>query len=365
MADEITDIEKWKTNYSFLQELSTLYDIFDRDVKNDPKDSTYNLLCNQYIGLTSENVTIHKNFCKKLIRNLGHYSDNPESHNFTGERCNILNYWVYNSMKKHGIPERIIIDVFEHYSEMLNRSINNISGCSYHSYDKIYEDPMIAIMLNIFKTYVGDVKNALMNKDASKHMRALKFVCDCVKIYKNKMFNFCSYENPNDPKHQKTCGEFKSFKVTYTSFLFGQSGLVKDISSLDDIDKEYSNMCGQFERTTISAIAPVVSPSGDGNEDTVDETSSPMAVDVETRNNPISSTVSTSLGAVAGASSLLALLYKFSPGRNWIRSGIGGGRRRINSNLYEDGPNEFLLEGFEGRDMSSYNTRYNVGYGSV
>ncbi|CAG9474584.1 unnamed protein product [Plasmodium vivax] len=364
MADEITDIEKWKTNYDFLKEFWTLYNKFDGDVGSDPKNDRYDLLCDQYIRRISENVTKHKNFCKKLMRNLGHYSINPESHNFTPERCKNLNYWVYNSMKKHDIPEEIIINVFGDYSDMLERSNNTIRGCSYHSYDKSYEDPMIAIMLNIFNTYIYDVRDALMDRALSTSIHGHKFVCNCVKIYKNMKNKYCSYENVKDPK-KKTCDEFNTFKDTYNSYLFNHSGLIKDIPSLDNIEKEYSNMCGKYDETTLKSIVPVLSPSGRDNKDTGDETSSPMPVDIETRNNPLSSTVSTSLGAVAGASSVLALLYKFTPGGNWIRSGIGGNRKRISNNFYEEGPNELLFEGFEGRDMSSYNPTYNVGYGSV
>ncbi|KMZ89713.1 hypothetical protein PVMG_04543 [Plasmodium vivax Mauritania I] len=288
MAQILTDFDKLKTNYAFLQEHSTLYDKFDGDVESDPKDSTYDLLCSQHISSLNENVIKHKNFCKKLMRNLGHFSHNPELHSFTSESCNILNYWVYNSKKKHDIPEKIINKVFGEYS---------------------------AIMLNIFNTYIGDVRDALMNRDASTHMPALKFVCDCVKIYKNEKFKYCSNNNPKDPKHQKNCEEFNAFKFAYTSYLFGQSDLVKKIPSLDNIDKEYSSICGQFEETTVNVKlptlnVPVVSSSDGDSVDTEHETSSPKPINVETRNNPISSTVSTSLGAVAGASSVLALLYK-------------------------------------------------------
>ncbi|SCA81818.1 Plasmodium vivax Vir protein, putative [Plasmodium vivax] len=364
MVDKITDIEKWKTNYPFLKELWNSYDNFDKTVQYEENMNKYETLCDMILNRLNNDKEEHYNFFMKLVRNLGIYIEKDYSLNFKPDRCNNLNYWIYNSIKKHNIQDNLIDQCFENYFDVMNHAIVMIK-CNYHSYDKIYEDPMIAIMLNIFKTYVGDVKNALMNRDASKHMLALKFVCDCVKIYKNERFKYCSYENLKNHKYQKTCDKFKSFKDTYTSFLFGQSDLIKKIPSLDNIDQEYSNMCGQFEGTTVKAIAPVASPSGEDNEDTADETSSPMTVVVENRNNPISSTVSTSLGAVAGASSVLALLYKFTPGGNWLRSGIGGNRRRINSNLYEDGPNELLFEGFEGRDMSFYNTRYNVGYGSV
>ncbi|KMZ89740.1 hypothetical protein PVMG_04570 [Plasmodium vivax Mauritania I] len=301
--------------YAFLQEVSTLYDEFDGDVENDPKNSTYDLLCSQHISSLNENVIKHKNFCKKLMRNLGHYSDKPELHSFTSESCNILNYWIYNSMKKHSIPEKIINKIFGEYSYMLAKSRNTISGCSYHSYDEIYEDPMIAIMLNIFNTYIGDVRNALMDKALSTSIPGHKFVCDCVKIYKNMKFIYCPNELPKDHSHQKICADFNTFKGIYTSYLYGKSGLIKKIPSLYNIENEYSNMCGEYEetyvKTKLEALnVPVVSSSDGDNEDTAHETSSPMSADVETRNNPISSTVSTSLGAVAGASSVLALLYK-------------------------------------------------------
>ncbi|SCO65456.1 Plasmodium vivax Vir protein, putative [Plasmodium vivax] len=87
--------------------------------------------------------------------------------------------------------------------------------------------------------------------------------------------------------------------------------------------------------------------------------------DVENQVSPMSSTVSTAVGTVAGASSVLALLYKFSPARRWVHSGIQGNTGRMNSNFYEDGPTDLLFDGVQGEDMSSYNTRYNIGYGSV
>ncbi|CAI7720791.1 Plasmodium vivax Vir protein, putative [Plasmodium vivax] len=364
MADEITDIEKWKTNYPFLKVLWASYDNFDRTVQDDAKKYNYETVCGMFLNpLTNDNKE-HYNFCLKLVRNLGVFSENNYSLHFNPDRCNNLNYWIYNSIKKYNIQDDLIIKCFGDYNDVMQRAPGMIK-CDYHSYDKIYEDPMIAIMLNIFNTYINDVRDALMDKAFSTSIHGHKFVCDCVKIYKNMKNKYCSNNNPKDHKHQKTCDEFNAFNIAYSSYLFNQSGLLKDIPSLDNIEKEYSNMCGQFEETKANAIVPVLSPSGRDNEDTGDETSSPMPVDIETRNNPLSSTVSTSLGAVAGASSVLALLYKFTPGGNWLRSGIGGNRRRINSNLYEDGPNELLFEGFEGRDMSSYNATYNVGYGSV
>ncbi|KMZ99298.1 hypothetical protein PVNG_02181 [Plasmodium vivax North Korean] len=299
--------------YPFLKDLWASYESFDKTVQDDEKYNNYKTLCGMFLEPLTDYEMEHNNFCMELVRNLGIYSENIFSLNFIPDRCNNLNYWIYNSIKKHNIQDNLINQCFEDYFQLTKRASNMVE-CKYHSYDKSYDDPMIAIMINIFNTHVSDVIGALKSSSESTYISGHKFVCDCVKIYKNMKSKYCSNENPNDVK-KKICADFKTFEFTYTTYLLDKNGLMNKIPSLNNIENEYSNMCRKYEETTVSANVPTVKVPGtlssDGDsEGTTHETLTATPVNVETGNNPISSTVSTSLGAVAGASSVLALLYK-------------------------------------------------------
>ncbi|SCA83607.1 hypothetical protein PVT01_000065400 [Plasmodium vivax] len=210
------DIEEWKKEYPLLKDIWTTYDDFDKDIENDQNKNNYITVCGYFINPWKGEKEKHENFCMKLVRNLGHYSDHKDFLRYNNDRCKNLNNWAYNSMKKYSIPEEILTGCFDEYKFIVERR-KQTPSCFYYEYDKKYSEPMEIII------------------------------------------------------------------------------------------SRYSS------RSII----------------------------------------------------LIALLYKFSPGRNWIRSGFSGGTGRIRSNLYADQPNELFYDGFEGEVMSSYNPTYNVGYGSA
>ncbi|CAG9474586.1 unnamed protein product [Plasmodium vivax] len=155
----------------------------------------------------------------------------------------------------------------------------------------------------------------------------------------------------------------------YDYYFLRDEVLKNKIPSLDADDNEYSNKCKSkatgLESVTVSprrveAFSQTREVSG---RNTDSFTPSAQDPDVNTGRS-ISSTVSTAVGTMAGASSVLALLYKFSPGGNWIRSGFRGSRGRINDNLYVDRENDLFFNELQGENISSYDTRYNVGYGT-
>ncbi|SCO65492.1 Plasmodium vivax Vir protein, putative [Plasmodium vivax] len=139
--------------------------------------------------------------------------------------------------------------------------------------------------------------------------------------------------------------------------------------SLDADENEYSYKCISKAKGLESvAVSPgCVEAFSQSREVSGINTDSftPSAQDPdENTGRSMSSTLSTAIGTMAGASSVLALLYKFSPGGNWIRSGFRGSRGRINDNLYVDRENYLFFNELQGENISSYDTRYNIGYGS-
>ncbi|SCO65488.1 VIR protein [Plasmodium vivax] len=357
MSHSIKTIEKWKEDYPLLKDIWIKYDGFDKDIENDPKKQNYISVCSFFIKEWNGEEEKNMEFCKKLVRNLGHHSGNNDFLRYTSDRCRNLNNWAYNSMKKHSIPEDLLTRCFEEYKGIVE-DMKQTPTCFYYEYDKKYKEPLKIIMLNIFASNIDIIKKILEGKIDPVHCSCQKFIKDVVSIYKYIKKTYCS--NNILMGNSNTCQELASFAGSYY-FLYNDSSVRDKIPSLES--EKHVNLLGcesdkSLRGTESSETYPKQTPA---------ETPPPPPQIHENNdsNNPMSPTVSTALGTVAGASSLLALLYKFSPGRNWIRSGFSGVTGRIRSNLYADQPNEVFYDGFEGEVMSSYNPTYNVGYGSA
>ncbi|KMZ77047.1 hypothetical protein PVIIG_06225 [Plasmodium vivax India VII] len=78
MSYSIKDIEEWKKEYSLLKDIWTTYDDFDKDVENNTNRNKYISVCSYFIDPLNEEKEKHEKFCMKLIRNLGHYSDDKD-----------------------------------------------------------------------------------------------------------------------------------------------------------------------------------------------------------------------------------------------------------------------------------------------
>ncbi|CAI7720795.1 Plasmodium vivax Vir protein, putative [Plasmodium vivax] len=368
MVDEIKDIVEWIKKYSFLDGVLKKYYEFDEPVEDDKYHYKYVPVCDLIVTTPHENINKHKNFCMKLVRNLGHHSENDEFLNYNRERCKDLNNWIYNSMTKHKIPKSIITGCFQEYNFHMN-GIRNDPRCFDYSYDKIYDDTINIIILKIFESNMEIVKNIISRNDPINNTLQ-NYVCECVKIYKELKSYYCPNGDTHDINGKDTCNLLRTLKQTYMSFIYNQPHKNYKIPSLDNVEADYVAKCVPQE------LKRLVSPTASDTE-TLDsslasadygnprESPSPEAVNKENQKDTLSSTVSTAVGTVAGASSVLALLYKFSPARKLVHSGIRGNSGIMNSNFYEDGPTDLLFDGVQGEDMDSYNTRYNISYGSV
>ncbi|SCA60370.1 VIR protein [Plasmodium vivax] len=369
MSNDIMDIESWKRDFPFLRDVWKTIDDFDKDLNDDPKTNDYFVVCNQIIGKSEGEMEKHKGVCMKLVRNLGHRSKNDKFLTHSSERCNNLNNWIYYSMKKYQIPEKIIIGCFDDY-EVLMKGINKDTRCYYYAYDNSYLEPTKIVELKIFHDNIHVIVDTLLHEYEINMINLQKYMCKYVNIYKELNSTHCSHNVKNTAKHEDTCNFLEKFRTSYMSYLYNKLDKKEVIPSLDDVEKEYTQKC--FPSTlNVPVTAPLendVHESHPSTEDLGEERnkySYARPYNVEKPGSSMSRTVSTAVGTMAGASSIIALLYKFTPGRNWIRSGFRGSRGRISNNLYFDQPNELFYDGFEGDVMSSYNPTYNVGYGSV
>ncbi|SCA60366.1 VIR protein [Plasmodium vivax] len=338
-----------------------MYNELDNSTDGDEYNRWYHTFCDPFMDKLGDDNEVHKSFCLKLIRNLGHYSENFKFLKFKSEDCIILNNWIYNSMKKHKIPKNIITGCFDDYNDMM-RNINQHTRCSYYAYDDIYEEPINIIILNIFESNMNIIQDTLDGEYDSIKFPLRKYICECIKIYKEMKHQYCPKSNEKSENSYKTCEMLNTFKNTYEQYLSPTQHKHYKIPSLDNLEEDYLTMCqSNVPRLALTPEVHEKIPVLDPTTQDIDRYSRALPplfpVTDENEGSSMSSTVSTAFGTVAGASSILALLYKFTPGRKWIHSGFRGVRGRTSGNIYDE-PNELLFDGMEHNDFNSYNIGY-------
>ncbi|GAB70034.1 hypothetical protein PCYB_007830, partial [Plasmodium cynomolgi strain B] len=129
-----------------------------------------------------------KDFCKKLVRNLGCYTYEKEDYNPSKEDCFILYYWIYNSVKQYGVNFNIITPVFYNYYSRFctyKRKVN----CFYYNYYDHFEEPVKMIFLDIFHHNIDIIRNELSGPDNNNNLQ--KYICKFINIYKEMYREYC------------------------------------------------------------------------------------------------------------------------------------------------------------------------------
>ncbi|CAI7720786.1 PIR protein [Plasmodium vivax] len=368
MSEKITDIENWKEEYHFLEHVWTTYNDFDKNVED--HKSSYDFLCDIILKESSVELSKYKDFCMKLMRNLGYFSVKRKFYAPSQERCNILYNWIYNSIEKNKTTDNVVNKCFKEYTDnMMN--VTNAQKCSKLAHEGNFVEPIKITLLDIFDHNTPTIINALINVNYSISTPGLQFVCECVRIYKYMYDSYCLNYQERKGKKESTCLKLDQFKKSYEYFLLRLQGSNHNIPLLSDGDKELLAKCSPDKLNL--PLNPVESqntdlPSEDGIFANPRHTGSTLedglSTPLESTDNSMKKNITTTIGTVAGASSLLALLYRFTPAKGMIFSGFRGSRGRVHSNMYEDGHNE-LLNDHELENFSSYKEGYNIGYGSV
>ncbi|KMZ88545.1 hypothetical protein PVBG_04754 [Plasmodium vivax Brazil I] len=328
MTDGILDVAKWKNEYSFLDNVWNKYNQFDNPVTHDENVRFYKAFCDPFMGNIGDHNVEQENFCLQLIRNLGCYPYGSRFFDPTPDNCKILHYWIYNSVRKHKISDKIITACFQDYIDYM-RHIGRGHRCSYYSYDDMYEEPMNIIILDIFQSNINIIQNTLNREYVSTNFPLRKYICECIKIYKEMKPIYCPKSDAKSEKSNKTCEMLDTFKNTYESYLSSTQHENYKIKSLDNDEVEYLAMCPQdnnrseltseshgisSESASLNGVRDGgtvgISSHGRGINDEANLFTSSTDDNVENKGSPMSRTVSTAVGTVAGASSVLALLYK-------------------------------------------------------
>ncbi|KMZ76762.1 hypothetical protein PVIIG_05870 [Plasmodium vivax India VII] len=311
MSKNNLDFSKLEQDYPFLEKVWNKYNEFDKPLESDKYK--YEPFCNPLMVKLADYNEQNKIFCYKLVRNLGRYSVDSKFKYFTSEDCTNLNNWVYNSMKKDNISHEIINECYEDYFDIV-RATHTKMICPYNSYDDMYE-PINIIMLKIFESNVNVLVNILNQENNSFTSSCQNYVCELVNIYNYINSIFCSNVTEEGEKKEKTCGFLKNFYKTYMWYFFGKLHNTDKIPSLDNVANEYSKKCYAY-KSLMQLIAarnedtPVTLPLIEAIDNKSDDLYSQPILNNDKTGNSISRTVSTTVGTVAGASSIIALLYK-------------------------------------------------------
>ncbi|KMZ83237.1 hypothetical protein PVBG_05207 [Plasmodium vivax Brazil I] len=275
----------------------------------------FDQVCYMFLKNMDKDMMRHKNFCMMLLRNLGHYTSNSFYFNPTHDDCNVLNYWIYNSVKKDNVPDEIVDKCFEDYVTNMGK-FGKKPNCYYHSYYNMYKEPLKAIILHIFNYNMEIVKNIIDIGNDTPNYSLQRYICECVKLYHEMNRNHCHGSSQKDEKSNNICYMLKLLKTTYEWYLFNKQNKNYKIPSLDDNQNKYLTECQKYLEeksldTTSDHHDQPIDLSRTTPQDSVPAASASITLpEGENESRPMSSTVSTALGTVAGASSILALLYK-------------------------------------------------------
>ncbi|KMZ77078.1 hypothetical protein PVIIG_05512 [Plasmodium vivax India VII] len=300
--------------YPFLKNVWDIYNEFDETVERVTENNTIYSLCYTILENLDEDIDEHTDFCMKLIRNLGHFSEDLKHLIRSPDRCDILHNWIYNSKKKKYIPDIIINTCFDDFITIRSRKGYNYP-CSYDIYDSLYEDPVNITLLNIFEYNIESIRNTLNDKNSENNIPCQKFVCKSVKIYNDMYKEYCENGVDGYEKHTSTCSKLKQFKISYTNYLRNKIGKADEIPSLDDIQNKYFTECQKYEG--VQALQQIANDENSltytttlTQDKNLHEAAPIIPHEGDNKGSLMSPTLSTALGTAAGTSSILALLYK-------------------------------------------------------
>ncbi|KMZ77255.1 hypothetical protein PVIIG_05208 [Plasmodium vivax India VII] len=193
--------------------------------------------------------------------------------------------------------------------------INKDHRCSYYAYDNSYLEPTKIVELKIFHDNIHVIVDTLLHEYEINMINLQKYICKYVNIYKELNSTYCSHNVKSTAKHEDTCNFLEKFRTSYMSYLYNKLDKKEVIPSLDDVEKEYTQKC--FPSTlNVPVTAPLENdaheshPSAEDLGEERNEYSSARPYNVEIPGSSMSRTVSTAVGTMAGASSIIALLYK-------------------------------------------------------
>ncbi|CAG9474594.1 unnamed protein product [Plasmodium vivax] len=335
MTGKILDIEKWKTEYPFLNEIWKFYDKLDETL-SETDNGAYSQLCSTVGIYGTDRVDEKKNTCKRLFRNTFLLSNSGYRFDVFSKYCDILYIWLYFEIEKNKLDARIINKIFQDSIKAAQQKSRNKISCPYVSYHEILHEPEKLMKLSTFNKNAEKFQSVLMNKNDSSDCSCQKYVFDCVNIYNDMYGKYCSDEHSKD--NTQLCEIAKQFGTLYTGYLFNKR---------NDISYELKPLSSTTTNHVVNCQT---------NIDSVISTSTG-----EQSSSVTSKTLNTALGTMAGIPPFLVLIYKFTPVGTWFRSKYRKGAD-VFKNVDEEIEKEIYNPRYENANLNYSQATYNVAY---
>ncbi|GAW83962.1 variable surface protein [Plasmodium gonderi] len=363
--------KKLGNQYPFLRNVWEVYDKLDEQVDESSENILYHKFCDTIRNkLNKKKKDMYSELCLKLLKNLGIFCNNTDSCRTDNEYCKILNNWLYISIRKYDLNGGIFSSIFN-LIENVSTRLGYKSTCPYYFYQKNYAEPLAIIMLSIFQSNIGDIKDTLIRDHKVMKCTCQEFVDKVVTIYRRVKNKYCPSNQTNlIERVKKTCSYLNNFETSYNLYLKNEKSILEkkiNVPSLKPEDNTSLFRCksaGEFE---VSLGIDEAQIPHDAEEDLIVQELDGALILLPESESFFSSTsikevLPTALATTAGVSSLLFLIYKFTPIGNMIRSSI---KVKATRNFYGVEKKELLYPAHDSMDINSYIQRYDITYANL
>ncbi|GAB69544.1 hypothetical protein PCYB_002930 [Plasmodium cynomolgi strain B] len=271
------DIKEFEDN------IWNIYKDFNKDVND---YYFYNIYSNNIL-YDSDDKENYRDICVKILRNLySFYNNNYDNMCSSTECCKYLNYWMSYVKKKHNLSDKLLQATLVGASFYF--SPNEPDSCLEYTLDEKYKEPEKIIKLLYFLDNISIIKNTLLHKNISMNCAGQSYIYECINIYSELDEKYCSKADEKNGVNKSVCEILDKFKTSYTEDFYNKAGIADKTPALSS----YINIkdivgCQEYIGKEKSFF-----DKGDNS------------------GSSISYSVSTAVGTMAGASSILALLYK-------------------------------------------------------
>ncbi|KMZ83221.1 hypothetical protein PVBG_05191 [Plasmodium vivax Brazil I] len=259
--------------YPFLGNLLSAYKEFDKELEIN--DELYSFYQNK-ITHVQEKKEKYKHIFLKLLRNLRNFANNRYNGLQVYEYCTYLYHWLYRNTNEYNDANLLISIILNGFQTESHPIIINM--CPYDLYNKQKDIFKLKdlVKLSYFKFNHEGIKDILKKKEKPNYCLCQKYLEECVNAYITMNASNCS--NTQKENNRELCSELTQFDVYY-SYLTSDLTIKEKIPNINTGKRE---------------VELLDCPS---NEEV-----SKLISDVKT--------LPTAFGTIAGATSVLALLYK-------------------------------------------------------
>ncbi|KMZ77020.1 hypothetical protein PVIIG_05217 [Plasmodium vivax India VII] len=265
-----------------LREKAYFYIQFDENLKS--SDDLYTFYKTN-VTYDQEKKQKYEDISLKLLRNLRIFVNNGYKGPQLQEYCTYFYHWLY--LRTMGYDADLLISII--FDEFEKKKLpRNKYICPYDTYNKqkdIFKSKNL-VKLSYFRFNYENIAGILKEKKYPNYCLCQKYLDECVSTYRTMKASHCS--NNQEENNKELCSELTQFSANYF-YLTSELPIGKTIPNINTGKREVALLDCPSEE--ISKLRSGVGPSSGGAGS--DE-----------------KTLPTALGTMAGATSLLALLYK-------------------------------------------------------